>query len=247
MENVSCSSGGPSPANSVSSIAVNPNINNNDSEPPTRNATNGTNSTSNSSNSSNVNTSNASIMPVTPKIEHSPPPHPYEPQRQTVLMWGTSNPNSSEAITRSPNNTSPTSNDIYSEHLKHSNQIIMSPAIEEHHHHHHAQLKWNGNSKNIGIHGGGGGYSHHHDGIESNSIYSQSLSHHHIVSPEHHLHQVSSQGQSISGNSSVGGHSVNHQPPSQAVGSSCEVWSPASYSQYQYFTYHHAPQHASTQ
>lgn len=223
MDVVSCSSGGPSPVNSVSSIPLNSTPNN----PSSANSNTSTNSVTNSNNG----TSNG-IMTVTPKVEHSPPQH-YEPQRQTVLMWGTATSNSNNNSTRSPN-TTPTSNGMYSEHLKLSNQIDEHHHHQQHHHHHHqnSHLKWNGNSKDsiqvYPIH-------QHHDG-SLDPMYAQSMSHH--GSHLDHLHQ-SPQGQS-----SVGHHG-NQQ--AQAVGSSCEVWSPASYSQYQYFTYHHAPQHASTQ
>lgn len=53
-----------------------------------------------------------------------------------------------------------------------------------------------------------------------------------IVSPEHHSSATPSQS--------------HPHVSQQTIGSSCEVWSPA-YSQYQYFTYHPAPQHANTQ
>lgn len=179
-------------------------------------------------------------MPVTPKVEQSPP-HSYEPQRQTVLMWGASNQNSSVS-TRSPN-TTPTSNEIYNDtnhHLKLSNHIVMSPSTDEQHHTHNSHLKWNGTNKHIMSQSYSLNQHHEVSGVGYSEVEQQPITHHvggHIVSTEH-LHQSPQSQLEVV-------HSINQQ--TQAVGSSCEVWSPASYSQYQYFTYHHAPQHASTQ
>lgn len=218
VDAVSCSSGGPSPvANHNSTLAQTPNSN-----------------TSNNSNIPNIpptppnsNSSNG-ILAITPKQEHSPPQNHYEPQRQTVLMWGASQTNPS--TTRSPNST-PTSNGIYPDasgsHLKSSNQI--SPVSEDSSTGIHT--KWNGIAKEHvpGVHV----YplhQHHDLNVDHSSMYSQALSHHsggHLVSSEGLHHQ---------------GQAQNHN-----IGSNCEVWTPPSYSQYQYFTYHHAPQHASTQ
>lgn len=81
--------------------------------------------------------------------------------------------------------------------------------------------------------------------VDASSMYA------HVAHSPHLTHHSSS-------SASSGGHIVspehgtvtpsqNHQHVSQqSIGSSCEVWSPA-YSQYQYFTYHPAPQHANTQ
>lgn len=263
-----CPSGGPSPVN-------NANSHNSTSNP---NASSNTVTTVNSSNSIHSNGTNSTALSITPKLEHSPPEH-YE--RQTVLMWGTATTNSNaqqqQPTNRSPTGT-PTTNGLYSDaqqqHLmKLSNQIVVSPAIDDHHS--NAHIKWNDGNKEIATGAGSVYQVHAHQdgsGVDANSIYatqvqSQSphLSTHHsghsIVSPEHTVHHSPSQN-SQSGLQTAtvpGATSVNHHQTVGSNGSSsgggtggssggsgCEVWSPA-YSQYQYFTYHHAPQHASTQ
>ncbi|XP_055699973.1 aryl hydrocarbon receptor protein 1 isoform X2 [Phlebotomus papatasi] len=244
MDVVSCSSGGPSPVN-ASSAGL-----------PLNSATPVTNQTTPVSASTTLSTtapsSNNGI--ITPKVESSPPEH-YE--RQTVLMWGATG--APQATNRSPN-TTPTSNGMYSEahHLKISNQMAMSPAIEDSHHHHghhNSHLKWNGSSKDIAypsIH-----QPHHEStGLEhpASTMYAQvsqaaGLGHHgapHIIGNDHSVLHQSPQGHAGAPATPQGGAGVGAQAQT-VVGSSCEVWSPASYSQYQYFTYHHAPQHASTQ
>lgn len=244
MDVVSCSSGGPSPVN-ASSAGL-----------PLNSATPVTNQTTPVSASTTLSTtapsSNNGI--ITPKVESSPPEH-YE--RQTVLMWGATG--APQATNRSPN-TTPTSNGMYSEahHLKISNQMAMSPVIEDSHHHHghhNSHLKWNGSSKDIAypsIH-----QPHHESaGLEhpASTMYAQvsqaaGLGHHgapHIIGNDHGVLHQSPQGHAGAPATPQGGAGVGAQAQT-VVGSSCEVWSPASYSQYQYFTYHHAPQHASTQ
>lgn len=225
IDAVSCSSGGPSPVtnhnNASIPLAQTPNSNNSSNipnippTPPNSNSSNG-------------------ILAVTPKIEHSPPISQSQYERQTVLMWGASN-NSS----RSPN-TTPTSNGAYPDgsvgHLSSttnkqtssSNQI--SPASEDSSHHGvgtaglSSHLKWNGIAKDVpGVHV----YplhQHHELNVDhSAAMYQQALSHH------------------------SGGHldhtTALHQAANQNAQNNCEVWTPPSYSQYQYFAYHHAPQH----
>lgn len=181
-------------------------------------------------------------------------------------MWGTSS--HSNSSNRSPT-TTPTSNGLYpseSTHMKLSNQIVMSPSDQHQQHSHHNSTPSSGHmnstaggsasAKEIPV--SAGVYQiHSHQSetasaaVDASSMYahvahSPHLTHHssssaaassgggggHIVSPEHHSSATPSQ---------------NHQHVSQqTIGSSCEVWSPA-YSQYQYFTYHPAPQHANTQ
>jgi hypothetical protein len=260
IDAASCSSGGPSPAASVSSVQLNQSTSANNSA--SNNINSSTTNNSSSANTISANTSNG-ILPITPKVEHSPPQH-YEPQRQTVLMWGTSQSNNNNnnnstsnnnhsSSSRSPNST-PTNN-LYSHQdshgLKLSNHLAASPVTvgEEsaHHHHnshqHHSSnsFKWNGTNKELtsGIHV----YSIHQsphdvagsmDPATAASMYAQiPQGHHssgHLISAasEHAMHQS--------------GHAMNNPQTS-----SCEVWAPSTYSQYQYFTYHHAPQHASTQ
>lgn len=146
-------------------------------------------------------------------------------------MWGTSN-NSS----RSPN-TTPTSNGAYQDvgHLSSatkqtpSNQI--SPSSEDSHHAVggttglSSHLKWNGITKDVsGVHV----YplhQHHDLNVDhSAAMYQQALSHH---SGGHLDHSAA----------------ALHQAAGQNAQNNCEVWTPPSYSQYQYFAYHHAPQH----
>lgn len=226
MEVAPCSSGGQSPV--ASGTPTNSLI------PVTNSSTN--NSTPNpNSVTANTNAQNGSnVLSITPKVEHSPPEH-YE--RQTVLMWGSaSNSNSSH---RSPS-TTPTSNGMYNEnhHMKLSNQMVMSPAMDDHHHH-NAHLKWNGGSK-------GGGevqvYQIHHPHQDDGSMYVTQSPH----LSQHSGHIVTSDQSTLHHSPQNHHHSVLQSQQQQSIGSSCEVWSPA-YSQYQYFTYHHAPQHASTQ
>uniref|UniRef100_A0A336MPL7 CSON003255 protein n=1 Tax=Culicoides sonorensis TaxID=179676 RepID=A0A336MPL7_CULSO len=216
IDAVSCSSGGPSPVtnhtNSNIPLAQTPNNNSNNAPnipptPPNSNSSNG-------------------ILAVTPKIEHSPPITQSQYERQTVLMWGTSN-NSS----RSPN-TTPTSNGTYPDagHLSSTNKQTpssnqISPVSEDSHHAISttgisSHLKWNGIAKDVAhvypLH------QHHDLNVDhSAAMYQQALSHHSGGHLDHStaLHQ----GQSAQNN--------------------CEVWTPPSYSQYQYFAYHHAPQH----
>lgn len=174
-------------------------------------------------------------------------------------MWGTSS--HSNSSNRSPA-TTPTSNGLYSTentHMKLANQMVMSPS-EQHSHHNSTQssghMKWSdgtASTKEIPVSAGIPIYQiHSHQSetasaaVDASSMYahvahSPHLTHHssssassggHIVSPEHSSATPSQQ---------------NHQHVTQqTIGSSCEVWSPA-YSQYQYFTYHPAPQHANTQ
>lgn len=182
-------------------------------------------------------------------------------------MWGASNHVS--GTVRSPA-TTPTSNGLYpndNAHLKLSNQMLSSG---EHAHHSAAvaaaaaaQLKWSesqaAGGKEIPVSAGLYSiHSHQSDTVtvsDASSMYAQvahspHLTHHstssagssaaHIVSPDHSSNTTQSHHS----------HPANALQPSvaaqQSIGSSCEVWSPA-YSQYQYFTYHHAPQHANTQ
>lgn len=224
IDAVSCSSGGPSPVtnhnNSSIPLAQTPNSNNSSNVPNIP-------PTPPNSNSSN------GILAVTPKIEHSPPISQSQYERQTVLMWGASN-NSS----RSPN-TTPTSNGVYQDvgHLASSNKQTplsnqISPASEDSHHAVglSSHLKWNGITKDVpGVHV----YplhQHHDLNVDhSAAMYQQALQHHSGGHLDHSaaLHQAT-----------AGSNAQNN----------CEVWTPPSYSQYQYFAYHHAPQHhASTQ
>lgn len=250
MDAVSCSSGGQSPANTNSANSL--------SQTSTNNSTSNTISSNNnnsivtSNNASNTNVTNgrssnsSSTLAVTPKMEHSPPEH-YE--RQTVLMWGAASSNNNATTNRSPS-TTPTSNGLYadSNHMKLSNQMVVSPSEQQHQSGH---LKWNeqNNSKEIPVSGVPVYQIHQHQQQDSTatdtaSIYAQvshspHLSHHSssggvaIVSPDHSgvHHSPQNHHQSVLQQST---------PQHQTVGSSCEVWSPA-YSQYQYFTYHNPP------
>ena len=74
MDIASCSSGGPSPVTSVNSVPLNPTPNRNNKTTP---------------NNSNTTTNGSSTpMSVTPKIESSPTQQQQYEGRQTVLMWG---------------------------------------------------------------------------------------------------------------------------------------------------------------
>lgn len=274
MDVTSCSSGGPSPVTSVSGAPLNQTPNSNLNSANTNNNQTTNHNSNNSSNSSNITNgttnsgSNGIVMSVTPKIEHSPPQQQqqhqaqqqaqYEPQRQTVLMWGTSQ-STSNNDNRSPN-TTPTSNGINYHHETHAhhnikltNHLNLSSPSDEHQQATATaitqqqqqqqigrHLKWNGSNKDLtspvsGVHAYPIHHQHHEGNNVDSSLYSQSLTaHHHTESHHHHhLHQPSQAQTPV----------ANHQI--QTVGS--EVWTPATYSQYQYFTYHHAPQHASTQ
>lgn len=267
MEVVSCSSGGPSPVNSTSSIAMN----------TTPNHINSTNTQTNNINSNNSN-DNSNIVSVTPKVEHSPPEN-YE--RQTVLMWGTTSGGDGDnestttttttptvnLVNRSPSNTS-TSNGFYDD----AQQI----KINEHSRPHTNNMKWNGTMKgnNSTVVSEVHIYELHQqnssDAVDSNSIYTDHNNvgiHHpsggHITAETDHQshHQSSHSHPDIIMQSTMNQDNANCHHPHQhhiqsqqqthlhTIGSnsSCEVWSSAPYSQYQYFTYHHAPQHASTQ
>lgn len=215
----------------------------------------------NVTNSSNANVTNGSNSnAVTPKIEPSPPSEHYE--RQTVLMWGTSSHNNSS--NRSPA-TTPTSNGLYStenSHMKLSNQIVLSPGEQQqqqqHSHHNSTQssghMKWtdSANTKEIPVSAGVPIYQiHSHQTETASAAVDASSMYAHVAHSPHLTHHSSSSASSgghiVSPEHSSATASQNHQHVSQqTIGSSCEVWSPA-YSQYQYFTYHHAPQHANTQ
>lgn len=252
MDVVSCSSGGPSPVNNgptsnppipvTNSIASSISVSNGG-------GSNGSIATPNSGSSSGS-------LTITPKIEHSPPEH-YE--RQTVLMWGAATSNSNTPNNNRPTSTTPTSNGLYHSdsaahhHLKLSNQMtIMSPpGMEDHQSHTQQQLKWNGNAKDgtvqvYQIHP-------HQDGsnsVDTSSMYSShhAIGHHGSSTSGTAADQTTMHHSPQSHHGGGGGlqASNHHAHQQQTIGSSCEVWSPA-YSQYQYFTYHHAPQHASTQ
>lgn len=172
-------------------------------------------------------------------------------------MWGTSSHNNTN---RSPA-TTPTSNGLYStenSHMKLSNQIVLSPSEQQHSHHNSAQsaahMKWaeSAATKEIPVSAGVPIYQiHSHQSESASAAVDASSMYAHVAHSPHLTHHSSS-------SASSGGHIVspehgsvtpsqNHQHVSQqTIGSSCEVWSPA-YSQYQYFTYHPAPQHANTQ
>lgn len=184
------------------------------------------------------------------KTEHSPS-EPFE--RQTVLMWGSTS-NSNASSNRSPNNT-PTSNTIYPDSMHPGTKTPMH--LEEHH-------KWKGNHQHKETTAAAGiqvyqithlpdthsesysssagshlAQSPHHIGQQAGSAANHHHHHHH----QHHHQQQSQQPHHHHGGAdSANSIPTNHHP----IGGGCEVWSP-SYSQYQYFTYHHAPQHASTQ
>lgn len=218
----------------------------------------------NSSISSNHQNSNG-IINV--KMEHSPRENC---ERQTVLKWGTASNSSLKSSTSPITTTSPNSNDLYNEktNLKSNQQItVISPHNDAIHSHqsHESHYKWNDTTdKEMVINSGVQVYQMQHsqeNNIDAASVYgsqiahSPQLSHHsssssinHVASPDqnviltnsphHHPHMQPSALQPMAPPSKL-----QQQP---TIGSSCEVWSPA-YSQYQYLTYHHAPQHASTQ
>ncbi|XP_037924149.1 uncharacterized protein LOC119659896 isoform X2 [Hermetia illucens] len=151
MEVVSCSSGGPSPVNSTSSVAINAAANH-----VTNSSNNNTNSKISNTSSNNANTNanipngGNAIVTITPKVEQSPPEH-YE--RQTVLMWGTAAPPpnannttptpTTNTTTRSPNHT-PTSNGLYNESAA---QLKIDDPHQQQQLHHSSHLKWNGSHK----------------------------------------------------------------------------------------------------
>lgn len=190
------------------------------------------------------------------KTEHSPS-ETFE--RQTVLMWGSTS-NSNASSNRSPNNT-PTSNTIYADPMHPGSKLSMN--LDEHH-------KWKGSHPQKETTAAAGiqvyqithlpdthpetyssssgsllAQSSHHTGgahqanSSGHSHHSPQIHHHHH---QHHLQQQQQQSLHHGGSESSNPIPSTHHP----IGSGCEVWSP-SYSQYQYFTYHHAPQHASTQ
>lgn len=267
MEVISCSPGGPSPVNSNSALsqASNNNSTSNNNNKHSSNSNNNVVPPNNVANSSNLivsngSSSNSNALAVTPKLEHSPPEH-FE--RQTVLMWGAASNNNNSSTNRSPTAT-PTSNGLYAEsnHMKLANQIVMSPNEHQSHHHQQSQqsnvhLKWNeNNTKEIPVSGVPIYQIHSHQqestGVDTSSMYAQVSHSPHLP---HHSSSANTGGHIVSPDQSGLHHSPQNHHQSvlqqstqqhQTVGSSCEVWSPA-YSQYQYFTYHHAPQHANTQ
>lgn len=259
MDVVSCSSGGPSPVNNGPSS--NPLIPVTSSIASSISVSNGGGSNGSIATPSSGGSSGGSLT-ITPKIEHSPPEH-YE--RQTVLMWGATTGNSNTPNNNRPTSTTPTSNGLYhsdsaaQHHLKLSNQMtIMSPpGMDEHQSHTQQQLKWNGNAKDMPAVSTVQVYQIHPHQDGSNSVDTSSMYSHMPQSPHHsigHHGSSSSVDQTAQHHSPQSHHgsggglqaSNHHAHQQQTIGSSCEVWSPA-YSQYQYFTYHHAPQHASTQ
>ncbi|XP_031633616.1 aryl hydrocarbon receptor protein 1 isoform X3 [Contarinia nasturtii] len=206
----------------------------------------------NVTNSSNANVTNGSnsnnstTLLVTPKIEPSPPSSEHY-ERQTVLMWGTSSTN------RSPI-TTPTTNGLYSteiNHLKRTNQIV-SPTQDGTGVH----MKWSeGTSNNKEIPVSVPLYQiHSHQtqtasaAVDASTMYAH-VAHSSHLTPHHSSSSTSSGSHIVSPEHGSATPTQNHQHVThQSLGSSCEVgsWSPA-YSQYQYFTYHPAPQHANTQ
>lgn len=195
-------------------------------------------------------------------MEPSTPEH-YE--RQTVLMWGTTTSGSVNSSRSSANRspaTTPTSNGLFN--MK--QQIVSPNDHQQHSAQSNAHLKWttesNVTEKDIPVSGSVPIFQlHAHQtsdtsapasAVDVTSMYAQishspHLSHHstaspssvgHIItSPEHNSNPASIHHSPSSQN--------QHQHVSQQTIGSCEVWSPA-YS-HQYFTYHHAPQHANTQ
>lgn len=175
-------------------------------------------------------------------------------------MWGTSshNPNRSPATTPTSNGLYPTENS----HMKLSNQIVMSPSEQQqqqqHSHHNSSQssghMKWSesATTKDIPVSAGVPIYQiHSHQSESASAAVDASSMYAHVAHSPHLTHHSSSSASSgghiVSPEHSSATPSQNHQHVSQqTIGSSCEVWSPA-YSQYQYFTYHPAPQHANTQ
>ncbi|KAL7032415.1 hypothetical protein ACKWTF_007313 [Chironomus riparius] len=159
-----------------------------------------------------------------PKIENSPSPsRPYDQvlHRQTVLMWGANHHNDANA---SPSNTrSPCQTPSKSFGTYNSNASINTPLthpdksnknIETQQNSNH--LKWNGNSSTG-------------NGKDVISIF-----------PLHHGNDVSSAySPSASSNSihSIDSRYSNHNRHGEMT--NCEVWPSSSYSQYQYFPYHH--------
>lgn len=145
----------------------------------------------------------------------------------------------------------------------------MSPSEHQQHSHHNStpssgHMKWSdgggasvsvagsASAKEIPVSAGVPIYQiHSHQSETASAAVDASSMYAHVAHSPHLTHHSSS-------SASSGGHIVspehtsatpsqNHQHVSQqTIGSSCEVWSPA-YSQYQYFTYHPAPQHANTQ
>jgi hypothetical protein len=200
---------------------------------------------------------NSNVLPlVQPKTENSPPPTIQQmsysdqaAQRQTVLMWGSGSSSqqasednevtSSPSHTKSPTLTNPISSkpqisaikavSIYHEnynpsHIQaHSQDKINQNLIDNqlHQQQQHSNLKWNGTAQA--------------GNKELVSIY-----------PIHDNMEIYASANSHSS----GDHQNLVMGGSGGAGSNCEVWPTTTYSQYQYFTYHHAPnhqQHASTQ
>lgn len=262
METISCSPGGSSPVNSQTS---NTNSTSNNTANNNINSSTNTNTNNNMANTSNANVTNGtptnSNNSVTPKLEHSPPEH-YE--RQTVLMWGATTNNANNASANRSPSTTPTSNGLYAtgdsqSRMKHNNQIVMSPGggATEHYTKRsttNSHLKWS-ESKVTGVY-----QLHSHQDTtaaasDTASMYAQVSHSPHLSHHSSSTGSATSAGHIVSPDQSGLHHSPQNTHPAvlqqtssqhQTVGSSCEVWSPA-YSQYQYFTYHHAPQHANTQ
>lgn len=186
----------------------------------------------------NSNPATPEILAIQPKMENSPPNNrPYDQvlHRQTVLMWGSGNNQTSNDLTSSsPSNTrspcqTPKPNThslgMFSQSNSHSQQHPdkCSKAMDTQSNAHHT--KWNGNASSnkevISI------FPIHHN----NEAYSQTAS-------TNALHATDSH------------HSSHHLHRHTGDIANCEVW-PSAYSQYQYFSYHHVNAHhqhqASTQ
>lgn len=166
-----------------------------------------------------------------PKIENSPSPNrPYDQilHRQTVLMWGTNHhhhndPNASPSNTRSPCQTPKSFGTVYSSNasintpLTHSDKSNKS--IESQHTSNH--LKWNGNSSTTGNSNNNKDvvsiFPIHHGNNEVSTPYSPTAS-------SNSIHSIDSRYS-------------NHNRHGEMT--NCEVWPSSSYSQYQYFPYHH--------
>lgn len=257
-------------ANNNNSSSSNTNNNNNN------NNTNNNNNVANSSNANVTNgTSTNSNSSVTPKLEHSPPEH-YERQT-VLMWGATSNNTNSSANHRSPSTTPTSNGlyaGSDGNHMKHNNQMVMSPGggsgagggggsgaggVEHYTKRStsNSHMKWS-ESKEIPVTGVYQLHAHQDStaaASDTASMYAQVSHSPHLSHHSGSTGSAASAGHIVSPDQSGLHHSPQNTHPTvlqqatsqhQTVGSSCEVWSPA-YSQYQYFTYHHAPQHANTQ
>lgn len=178
-------------------------------------------------NSTNTSNTTVNLSIVKPKIENSPPPattsnnYGDQIQRQTVLMWGSGVSHSDQSMeARTPPSQ------------------IKSPMC--HGEPYTSKQNQNNDSKKHGL----ADDSHQ----QQNPKWNESVNRDSKVLP------VYSMQENMNIYSAINNQQANNEAPmtnennnmivdEEMPGSNCEVWPPTTYSQYQYITYHHGPNH----